>query len=125
MEELAVDDTVVASWETGTGKPRQIRGIVKTVTDKRILIKYETCQTNGRGLNWNVREVWRPREQVKKVEPLPGEKKPGEDLGEFMQAMRDNYLDGNTKVRTSNGPAKKDKPPPPARKKKKSWFATS
>jgi hypothetical protein len=84
---LAVGDTIIATWKTPAGVTKKARGEVTAVKNDKVRFKYCKTRETGRSIDMSIHEVWRPIEQVRKVEREPGEPPVGQSLTALVYAM--------------------------------------
>lgn len=84
---IAVGDCIIARWTTPKGAVKKVRGEVTGLGKRGVRFKYQRTTQSGSSINMRIVEVWRPIEQVRKVERKPGEVPVGKSLMALVYAM--------------------------------------
>ncbi len=70
--DLKVGDFVDVRYTTPSGKAKQFEGEVTEIKNDKVRVKYETGSITSRSLSFQVREVWRHRDQCTRIKKLKG-----------------------------------------------------
>lgn len=87
MADLAVGDTVIATWKTPTGTTKSVRGEVIELKNGRVHLRYCRDRSSRNTIDLAIREIWRPESQVRKVARKPGEPPVNECLTDLVYAL--------------------------------------
>lgn len=84
---IQIGDCISARWTTPRGAVKRARGEVTGLGKRGVRFKYQRVTQSGGSINMQIVEVWRPLDQVRKVERRPGEVPVGRSLTALVYAM--------------------------------------